>query len=160
MRVIKFVANLLCWALIITGLYVLVLSVVHGHAMYNINKGMVGEIELYGKIVDDVGMPLEGVSIVCEFTVFPDNLASILFGGNFKTKKREIVTDSNGTYKVIGVRGVRLVLRDFSHPAYELAGRKKGWGFSFISDSSERHESDPENPFTISMRKSAPSNQP
>lgn len=142
------------------GLSISSLWLLHGYPMYQIRKVKMSEIEFYGRIVAQDGSPIEGVSLNAEWGSYPENLFAYFLSGDSNTNHKALISDWRGNFSITGIRGVDLILKEFSHPSYELAGSKKGWGFSFISDSSERHEADSRNPFTITMRDANPNSGP
>lgn len=157
MKALKVIALLVfvSSALFISGLWLL-----HGYPLYKIRKDTMSEIEFYGRIVAQDGHPIEGVSLIAEWDKYPENLFAYFFARKSNRRREKLMSDSNGRFAITGLRGVRLVLRDFSHPTYELPGKKRGWGFSFISDSNNRHVADSRNPFTITMRDATSSASP
>jgi len=111
------------------------------------------EVTFYGKVVNFDGSPLSNVSLAAQISYFEPSLAKAIADGDTSgVKKLTLQTDENGGFQISGIEGAKLVLRDFEKDGFELAGKKKGWGYSFVPDSSQRHVGDPSNPQLFTMK--------
>lgn len=111
-------------------------------------------VTFYGKVVSVDGSPLSGVSLAAHVSYFEPSLAKAIADGTTAgVEKLSLKTNENGEFRISGVEGAKLVLRDFEKVGFELAGKKKGWGYSFVPDSSQRHVGDPSNPVVFTMKR-------
>ncbi len=116
-------------------------------------KGKNGDIEFYGKIVDENGKSIEGVSLKVQISAYGTSLKKkIESGQSSEIKEFRIDTDKNGMFQIKGENGTRLILRNYEKKGYELSGKKKGWSYSFRADRKTRHQADSDNPVEFVMR--------
>ncbi len=117
-------------------------------------KGKNGDIEFYGKIVDENGKSIEGVSLKVQISAYGTSLKKkIESGQSSEIKEFRIDTDKNGMFQIKGENGADIKFTNLSKQGYEVAGKKKYWGYSFIPGSRMRHQSDPNHPVEFIMRR-------
>ena len=123
-------------------------------SIYRIDKAMNGSIDFYGRVVSEDDSPLSGVSLNAEITYAEPSLAKLLVERDrMKTQRIPVTTDANGKFQLSKLEGASLVLRDFQKVGYQLAGTRKGWGYSFVPDSTERYQGKPDSPEIFKMKK-------
>ncbi|MCB1230668.1 MAG: hypothetical protein KDN19_10400 [Verrucomicrobiae bacterium] len=122
-----------------------------GYSGYNTGKHKNQDFEFFGQIISESGEPIKGVSFNAELKSYRENFVSWNLQGRMATNSMEIESDSDGRFAITGVRGVNLQIFDFTHPAYEIAGERKFWGFSTGFGQPRTEGASYDDPFIITM---------
>lgn len=124
----------------------------HGNSVRNN-----GIVRFYGKVVSEKSEPLEGVSLTAEISWAEPSFAKVFATGK-KSHAKEIpvTTDVKGRFKIEDIAGRDLTLTNFTKEGYEIAGKKKYWGYSFNPQLRTSHRADPSSPVIFTMRKIGP----
>ena len=114
-----------------------------------------GEIEFYGKVLDQEGAPVAGASVRISMPTQKALDAPLI------ARERVILTDSNGCYEIskqtwgeFELRGHDLIIAGIMRAGYEaekIPLEKRG--FSFSRSNAKRFVADPLNPVVYRMRK-------
>lgn len=117
-----------------------------------------GEIRFYGRIVDEEGVPLSGVSVMANIKSYHRNLLEVRnTNSRFKEENIQLTSNESGLFEVIDHEGLSLGLSSFRKDGYEL-DETGTYGFNFspedsMSGAGERHVADPARPVVYSMRR-------
>lgn len=117
-----------------------------------------GEIEFYGKVVAEDGLPLSGVCITVRISAFEPSLAkAIQRNRSMNLEDFDVFTDRKGRFSIKDKFGVSLGLSLFEIRGYRIIeGTTLGYNFSPEEGRAalgERHEADPANPVVFKMIK-------
>lgn len=84
-----------------------------------------GNVEFYGKIVDQDGEPLSNVEVMAVIHYHEPDIQSIIEKNNDRREKEVLLrTDLRGEFSVMNQIGSSLVLKSFSKDGYLIKGRK------------------------------------
>jgi hypothetical protein len=120
-----------------------------------------GEVEFYGKLVDENQQPLKGVQIHVRVSSVRPTLAAVVASKNassYTSVEMKPTTDETGRFEVKNMKGRGLVLDYVALDGYEFAPGTDN-GFTFVPDGvsstweGPRHKADPNNPVVLVMRK-------
>lgn len=93
-------------------------------------------IAFYGRVVDQDGRPLQGVTVGFRVTAIP--MIPVPWGPD-ETSKGSRVTDQNGLFSVEGMRGVSLGVGSFEKSGYRESGFYRQGHVRYEPHSPERH---------------------
>jgi len=107
-------------------------------------------INFWGKVADQDGRPLNGVTVQYEYSIEHGNLLGVAWSDQ-EIRSGQVATDRDGSFSVEGLKGHALSILAIKHPDYQF--REKGAvSFDFYgSTASGKFVSDPRKPviFTI-----------
>jgi len=100
-----------------------------------------GDVEFYGKIVDQDGNPLEGVEVSAFSNFFVESLAEQVEHGSHKVNKKQILryTDAEGSFFVSGYRAQTLVVTLLKKDGFLQQARSETYSFSPSFSDSVKH---------------------
>jgi hypothetical protein len=102
------------------------------------------EIEFYGKVVDQNGMPIPNVNVTGS-VIYNDGVSS-------GVQKKQTVTDAEGLFFFSGMRG-RTFDCGLRKPGYETMPEGDAWDYTELVPAGKRHYPDPKNPVVLKMWK-------
>ncbi len=107
-------------------------------------------ISFWGKVVDQDGRPLDGVTVQYEYSIEHGNLLGAAWSDQ-ETRSGHVVSDREGSFSVEGLKGHALHILAIKHPNYQF--REKGAvSFDFFgSTASGRFVSDSRKPVIFTM---------
>lgn len=79
-------------------------------------------INFWGKIVDENGLPVMAVKIDYEYSIEHGNLLGVAWSDQ-ETRSGQAVTDRNGLFSVLGLKGHALGILAIKHPDYQFRGK-------------------------------------
>jgi hypothetical protein len=79
-------------------------------------------INFWGKIVDQNGLPVMAVKIDYEYSIEHGNLLGVAWSDQ-ETRSGQAVTDRNGLFSVLGLKGHALGILAIKHPDYQFRGK-------------------------------------
>jgi hypothetical protein len=103
-------------------------------------------IEIYGKVVDQYGVPVEGASIA------GSTIIRNISGFSGKSEKYTTVTDQNGLFQFKGMYGESMGVWP-SKPGYEFKGTNTSFVFSLMYPKETIYTPDANNPTVLTMWK-------
>ena len=113
-----------------------------------------GNVEFFGKVVDQDGQPIEGATIMATSRQYVESLKEQVAhgGGKVDTKKIELKTDADGLFKVSGYRARNLRFESVEKTGYTSSSKLPG-GFTFSPSYSTQHQPDAAEPVIFPMWK-------
>ncbi len=116
-------------------------------------KAMVVPIEFYGRVIDQTGMPVSGAKVVLRMRSEEVSMAVLWKKGlrDVKTKEFMLLSDDEGFFSLIGIRGSILHIDALEKEGY--IHPKKYGSFGYGKYVGEIHHPDKNNPVIFQMRK-------
>ena len=136
--------------LIAAAILILALGVWHGFHIDKLrafSKANNGPIEFYGRVLDQDGRPLEGVTVPYEVGSIP--FIPIPWGPD-NVSKGSTVTDHAGSFSVRGKRGCYLGIDFMSKAGFREPGYRNA-GFRYEPGSAASHHPDPAKPVEFTL---------
>lgn len=133
-------------------------------AFHQRNLEQNGEIDFFGKVVDERGGPLQGVSIRVDIDAFQSSIGKVMASPSkdwMITTPFTLRTDRNGEFQIRDATGVQLVFSLFQLDGYRIDPAAK-LSYSFVPDGvpsevgGRRHRPDPGQPVLFVMKKIPP----
>ena len=123
-------------------------------AELRVREKMNGEVNFFGKIVDENGNPLPGVLVEAELLSYETSLIELANSAESLPRKTlELVSDAEGRISVVEPRGSRLKLSKFRKEGYKLLERTY-FVYPFGSDKSKPpHVGNPVSPVIFTMER-------
>lgn len=109
-------------------------------------------ITFYGKVVDQADRPVDSAEVVGSITYFVPNAAK-LFG---ETRAVVVQSDSQGCFKIGGITGRNLYIKNIAREGYEFKPVENPVGLYRYGSKHETYVPDPLNPVTFHVRKKGP----
>jgi len=126
----------------------------HVVSVHRIMKSKNGKVTFFGKVVSAEGEPISGVSLIAKISYAESSLIKAIASREVSGEKRlSLVTDDSGRFEVRNVEGMDLLVLEFRKTGYEIAGKKKYWGYSFMPARLERHIANPSIPKIFTMKR-------
>jgi len=103
-----------------------------------------GKFDYYGKVIDQYGEPVVGVSLDAKIAYYP-----FIPNGNFYPSYRHqtLKTDAEGKFSIVGEKGSGIFISHFSNSEYEFWSPKlSGFTFSRVGIEGLKKVGDPDKP--------------
>ncbi len=111
-----------------------------------------GDVEFYGKVIDQDGAPVEGAKVEAYASSFVESLREQVAHGGGKTEKRDfaLLSDSKGLFSITGHRARSLTFRSIEKDGYTSSKKMPG-GFMFSPTYSSQHTTSSTEPVIFPM---------
>ena len=107
-------------------------------------------INFWGKVVDQDGRPVSGVRVQYDYTIEHGNLSGVAWSDQ-EVRTGETVSDKEGLFSVLGLKGHDLGILALKHPDYQFRG-KGALSFDFYgSTASGKFVPDQHKPVVFTM---------